>query len=96
RTMADGLKPKALGELTFQVIREQVDDMLTVSEAEIRATLRFLWNRMKLVIEPSGAVSLAPVYHALPRFKGKRVGVILSGGNADIGAVADWMRAPTA
>ena len=96
KTMADGLKPKALGELTFQVIRANVDDMLTVSEMEIRATLSFLWNRMKLVVEPSGAVSLAPVYHALPQFRGKRVGVILSGGNADIGAVADWLRAPKA
>lgn len=95
-TMADGLKPKALGEHTFSAIGKHVDQMLTVSEGEIRATLRFLWTRMKLVIEPSGAVGLAPVYHCLEELRGKRVGVILSGGNADIAAVAEWFKAPLA
>ena len=92
-TMADGLKPKSLGEHTFAVIRECVDDMVTVSEEEIRATLDFLWNRMKLVVEPSGAVSLAPVLHRKVGLEGKRVGVLITGGNADVGAVADWLRA---
>ena len=96
RTMADGLKPKALGEHTFAVIREFVDDMVTVSEEQIRSTLEFLWTRMKLVVEPSGAVGLAAVFHRLVPAQGKRVGVIISGGNADIGAVADWFRAPKA
>lgn len=96
RTMADGLKPNALGDLTFAVIREYVDDMATVSEAEIRATLEFVWTRMKLVVEPSGVVGLAPVFHRKLGLAGKRVGVIFSGGNADIGAVADWLRAPQA
>ncbi len=95
-TMADGLKPQALGDLTFAVIRAYVDDMVTVSEEEIRATLDFLWTRMKLVIEPSGAVALAPVFHGKLGLAGKRIGVILSGGNADVGAVADWFRAPHA
>ena len=75
---------------------EQVDQMMTVSEDEIRAALRFLWTSMKLVIEPSGAVGFAPVYHRLEAARGKRVGVILSGGNADIPAIADWFRAPVA
>lgn len=92
-TMADGLKPKSLGEHTLAVIRECVDDMVTVSEEEIRATLDFLWNRMKLVVEPSGAVSLAPVLHRKVGLEGKRVGVLITGGNADVGAVADWLRA---
>ncbi|HEX9842082.1 MAG TPA: serine dehydratase, partial [bacterium] len=69
---------------------------LTVSEEQMRSALAFLWERMKLVVEPSGAVALAPVLHGLLGCSGKRVGVILSGGNADIGAVADWLRAPSA
>ncbi|MBI3991985.1 MAG: threo-3-hydroxy-L-aspartate ammonia-lyase [Candidatus Lambdaproteobacteria bacterium] len=96
QTMADGLKPRSLGTHTLAVIRACVDDMLTVSEEQIRSSLAFLWERMKLVVEPSGAVALAPVLHGLLGCKGKRVGVILSGGNADIGAVADWLRAPSA
>ena len=91
-TFADGLKPPALGELTFAVIREMVDQMVTVSEAEIRAALDFLWNRMKLVVEPSGAVSLAPLFHGKLGLKGNRVGVLITGGNADIAAVAGWLR----
>jgi threonine dehydratase len=66
--------------------------MVTVSEAEIRAALDFLWNRMKLVVEPSGAVALAPLFHGKLGFKGKRVGVLITGGNADIAAVAEWLR----
>jgi len=96
RTMADGLKPQALGELTFAIIRETVNDMVTVSEEEIRGTLAFVWTRMKAVVEPSGVVALAPVFHRKLGLRGQRVGVIFSGGNADIGAVADWLRAPTA
>jgi threonine dehydratase len=96
RTMADGLKPKALGDLTFAHIRALVHDMVNVSEEELRSTLFFLWNRMKLVVEPSGAAALAAVFHGKVDVKGQRVGVILSGGNADIGAVADWFRAEKA
>jgi threonine dehydratase len=96
RSMADGLMPKALGDLTFAHIRALVHDMLTVSEEELRAALFFLWNRMKLVVEPSGAAALAAVFHGKFDARGLRVGVILSGGNADLGAVADWFRAPRA
>ena len=91
-TFADGLKPHALGELTFTAIREHVDEMVTVTEEEIRSTLDFVWNRMKLVVEPSGVVSLAPLFHNKLGLKGRRVGVLITGGNADIGAVADWLR----
>jgi threo-3-hydroxy-L-aspartate ammonia-lyase len=96
QTMADGLKPQALGELTFAIIREYVDDMVTVSEEEIRSTLAFVWTRMKLIIEPSGVVGLAPVLHRKLGLEGKRVGVICTGGNCDIGAIADWLRAAKA
>ena len=90
-TFADGLRPKALGQHTLAVIREKVDQMVTVTEEEFRETLSFLWNRMKLVVEPSGAVGLAPVFHRKLGLEGKRVGVILSGGNADLQAVVEWL-----
>ena len=96
RTFADGLRPKALGEHTFQIIRRCVDGMVTVSEDEIRATLDFLCNRMKLVVEPSAAVGLAPLFHGKLGATGSRVAVIISGGNADIDAVARWFRAEKA
>jgi threo-3-hydroxy-L-aspartate ammonia-lyase len=95
-TMADGLMPKAVGEWTFAMIRQHVTGMVTVTEEEIRSTLDFLWNRMKLLVEPSGAAALAPVLHGKIPVSGKRIGVILSGGNADIGKVADWLRASQA
>jgi len=95
-TMADGLKPKALGQHTFAVIGEHVHQMHTVSEAEIRSTLEFLWTRMKLVVEPSGATALAALFHQKVENPGPRAGVIISGGNADIAAVSAWFQAPQA
>ncbi|MCZ6843548.1 MAG: pyridoxal-phosphate dependent enzyme, partial [SAR324 cluster bacterium] len=68
------------------------DEMLTVSEEEIRSTLHLLWNRMKMVVEPSGAVALAPLLHRKAGLEGRRVGVLITGGNADIAKVADWLR----
>lgn len=96
RTMADGLKPKALGPHTFAVIRHLVDEMVTVSEEELRSTLVFLWSRMKLVVEPSGAAALAALFHRKLSLPAGPVGVIISGGNADISAVAGWMERPQA
>jgi len=87
-TVADGLRT-SLGEITFSVIRQYVDDMVTVSEKEIIGTMYFLWTRLKIVVEPSGAVALAPLlYRKLP-IEGKRIGVILSGGNVDMRRVLD-------
>ena len=85
-TIADGLLT-SLGPLTFQAIRETVSDVITVSEAEIVAALRTAWERMKIVIEPSSAVPVAAVLKD-KRFKGKRVGVILTGGNVDLKGLA--------
>jgi threonine dehydratase len=96
QTMADGLKPKAVGPYTFAVIRHLVDDMVTVSEEELRSTLAFLWNRMKLVVEPSGAAALAALFHGKLSLPEGPVGVIISGGNADVSAVAAWMAQPQA
>lgn len=83
-TIADGLRT-SLGELTFAVIRERVDDIVLAEEEEILEAMRFLWERMKLVVEPSGAVPLVPVLKGrLPALPNRRVGVILSGGNVDL------------
>lgn len=83
-TIADGLRTPSLGKITFPLVRENVDDMITVTEEEIVSAMRFLWTRMKLVVEPSGAVSLAGLLKTNDRFSGKKVGVILSGGNVDL------------
>jgi len=83
-TIADGLRTPSLGKITFPLVLQNVDDMVTVTEDEIVAAMKFLWTRMKLVVEPSGAVSLAGLLKTSSRFSGKKVGVIISGGNVDM------------
>jgi len=78
-TVADGLRT-SLSQRTFTIIRKHVDEMVTVSEREIVSAMKFLWTRMKLVVEPSGAVAAAGVLQR-EGLEGKRVGVIVSGGN---------------
>lgn len=82
-TIADGLRT-SLGSNTFRIIRESVDQIITVSEEEIVDAMQFLWERMKLVVEPSGAVSLAGVLSKQIELESKRVGIIISGGNVDL------------
>jgi threonine dehydratase len=83
-TIADGLRTPYLGKITFPLVRENVDDMITVTESEIVDAMKFLWTRMKVVVEPSGAVSLAGVIKSRGDLGDHRVGVILSGGNVDM------------
>ena len=82
-TIADGLRA-ALCERTFAVISQHVRDILTVTEAEIVAAMRLIWERVKLVVEPSSAVTLAAVLKERDRFRGRQVGLVLSGGNVDL------------
>ncbi|MCF0052714.1 threonine/serine dehydratase [Dyadobacter sp. LJ53] len=84
KTIADGLLTY-LGDKTFPIIKQHVTDILTVSDEEIIQAMRYLWERMKLVVEPSGAVSLAAFIKNKDRFKGQKVGIILTGGNVDLG-----------
>ena len=87
-TIADGLRAQIPGELTFPIIQRLVDQIVLVSEEEIRATLKFLLSRLKILTEPRGAVSAAPVLlKKLPPGL-KRVGVVLSGGNVDYDLLA--------
>ncbi|MGX1928660.1 threonine ammonia-lyase [Flagellimonas sp. 2504JD4-2] len=83
-TIADGLKTQ-LGDRNFPIIQKYVDHIVRVSEAEIVAAMRLLWERLKIVCEPSSAVALAALIKDKQQFKGKKVGVILSGGNVDLG-----------
>ena len=82
-TLADGLLT-SLGELTFPIIRDRVERIVTVSELGNVAAMRFIWERAKLVIEPSSAVPLAVLWERQVDLAGLRVGVILTGGNVDL------------
>jgi threonine dehydratase len=87
-TIADGLRTPVPGKVTFPLVRSLVDGVVLVTEEEIKATMRFLLSRMKLLVEPSGAVAAAAVLHGkLPRWI-TSVGVIISGGNVDLDALA--------
>jgi len=83
-TIADGLRSPAPGKLTFPVIQKNVEAILLVTEAEIRATVRFLLERMKILVEPSGAVGAAAVLFGKLPPEIRSVGVIISGGNVDL------------
>ncbi|WP_080874473.1 threo-3-hydroxy-L-aspartate ammonia-lyase [Oceanobacillus timonensis] len=89
-SVADGLNTPSLGKITFPFIKEHVDDFITVSEEEIKTAMYLLWTRLKIVVEPSGAVALA-AYRKLS-VKGKRVGVVLSGGNVDVRKAGDLFK----
>lgn len=82
-TIADGLR-SPLGNKTFGIIKEHVNDIVTVTEEEIIEAMRLIWERMKIVIEPSCAVPFAVVLKQPQRFKDKKVGIILTGGNVDL------------
>ena len=82
-TIADGLRT-SLGELPFSIIRQYVDDIITVSEESIISAMRFVWERMNIIIEPSSAVPLAALFDGKTDLPGKKTGIILSGGNIDL------------
>jgi threonine dehydratase len=90
KTIADGARTPSLGAVTFPLVRQYVDDMVTVSDDDLLRAMRFLWERMKLVVEPTGALGLAAAWKGAVDVGGKRVGVILSGGNVDLSAAFAW------
>lgn len=83
-TIADGARTPSLGKLTFPLVLHYVDDMATVSEAQIRNTMFFMWERMKIVVEPTGVLAAAALLSGVVKAENSRVGVIVSGGNVDI------------
>ena len=89
KTIADGLLTK-LGDKTFPIIQQYVSDILTVSDEEIISTLRLVYERMKIIVEPSCVVPLAALLKNKELFAGKRAGIILSGGNVDLKKFCEW------
>lgn len=92
-TIADGLRVTSPGKLTFPILQESVRDVLLVSDDEMIETLTFLLERMKVLVEPSGAAGAAAVRHKKADFSGKRVGVVLSGGNVDLPRLSEYIAA---
>lgn len=93
-TVADGLQAPTPGRLTFEVNRRLLDGVETASDPEIVAAMRLLFERLKIVVEPSGAMALAAVLSHPDRFRGRRVGVVLSGGNIDLERFCQLLAAP--
>ncbi len=83
-TIADGARTPSLGKITFPIVMRYVDDMLTVTDAELARTMFWIWERMKLVVEPTGALAATALLQQKIKVKGLKVGVILSGGNVDL------------
>ena len=82
-TIADGLKTQ-LGDKNFPIIQQLVSEIIRVEEKEIIAALKLIWERMKIVVEPSSATALAAVLREKEKFRGKKVGIVISGGNVDL------------
>ena len=91
RTIADGAQTLSLGAHTFPVIRALARDIFTVPDAELVRTMRFFAERMKLVVEPTGCLASAAVFGKKAGLAGKKIGVILSGGNADLAQYSKWL-----
>lgn len=84
KTIADGAQTQHLGQYTFPLIQRYVDDILTVSDEALIAAMKFLAERMKMVVEPTGCLGFAAARAAMAQLQGKRIGIIISGGNVDI------------
>ena len=84
KTIADGAQTQQLGAYTFAIIRRDVDDILTATDAQLVACMRFFATRMKLMVEPTGCLGFAAAREMKEELRGLRVGVVLSGGNVDI------------
>src|SRR6266851_1199517 len=93
RTVADGLQVNCPGKLTFPILQATVRGILLVSDQEMIETLCWMLERMKILVEPSGVAGAAAVRHRRADFSGRRVGVVLSGGNADLGNLSQYIAA---
>jgi len=91
KTIADGAQTQHLGNLTFPIIQRDVDDILTVGDEQLRVEMRFFAERMKMVVEPTGCLGLAAARAMKEQLQGKRVGIIISGGNVDIARYAELL-----
>ncbi|MEX5770332.1 threo-3-hydroxy-L-aspartate ammonia-lyase [Acinetobacter baumannii] len=92
-TIADGAQTQYLGKLTFPIIQQKVDDILTVTDEELINAMKFFAERMKMVVEPTGCLAFAAARNLKDELKGKRIGIIISGGNVDISKYAGFLSA---
>jgi len=92
KTVADGARTPSLGTLTFPLVLQNVSDMTTVDDPSLLKAMFYLWERLKVVVEPTGALGAAAVMQAGDSLRGRRVGVILSGGNIDLSLLAGFLR----
>jgi len=92
KTVADGARTPSLGSLTFPLVLEHVSDMATVDDPTLLKTMFYLWERLKLVVEPTGALGAAAALEGATPLAGRRVGVVLSGGNVDLAQVGSWVQ----
>jgi threonine dehydratase len=93
KTVADGARTPSLGSLTFPLVLANVSDMATVDDATLLRTMFYLWERLKMVVEPTGALGAAAALEGATMTRGARVGVVLSGGNVDLSPVSQWFAA---
>ncbi len=84
KTIADGAQTQHLGQYTFSIIRRDVDDILTASDAQLVEAMKFFASRMKMIVEPTGCLGLAAALQMKDALRGKRVGIVISGGNIDL------------
>jgi len=91
--VADGARTPSLGALTFPLVLTHVSDMATVDDPTLLKTMFYLWERLKVVVEPTGALGAAAAIEGSTPIRGARVGVVLSGGNVDLTQVAEWIGA---
>jgi threonine dehydratase len=92
-TIADGARTPSLGPLTFAILRRHAHELMSVPDAALIEAMRLVWERMKIVVEPTAVLGLAALMTGRVKAEGKRVGVILSGGNVDIVQAATWFSA---
>ncbi|EOE0477989.1 pyridoxal-phosphate dependent enzyme, partial [Acinetobacter baumannii] len=92
-TIADGAQTQYLGKLTFPIIQQKVDDILTVTDEELINAMKFFAERMKMVVEPTGCLGFAAARNLKHELKSKRIGIIISGGNVDISKYAEFLSA---
>ncbi|HCQ9967595.1 TPA: threo-3-hydroxy-L-aspartate ammonia-lyase [Acinetobacter baumannii] len=92
-TIADGAQTQYLGKLTFPIIQQKVADILTVTDEELINAMKFFAERMKMVVEPTGCLGFAAARNLKDELKGKRIGIIISGGNVDISKYAEFLSA---
>ena len=92
KTVADGARTPSLGSLTFPIVLQYVADMATVDDPTLLRTMFYLWERLKLVVEPTGALGAAAAIQGAMPIRGRRVGTVLSGGNVDLTQVGGWVQ----